>query len=120
MPFVFQGFSCAQQITVVLHLQVYKISKHPNRTEGCACLLLCACVFHDKIMSAIHLTRRKSTGNEIRSDEDITSTDTTTPPTAIVPSIPPPEARPVIHKFYTRRDRNVLLIRNLGVEDKDI
>ena len=56
-------------------------------------------------------------GNE---DEDITSTDTTTPPTAIVPSIPPPEAKPVIHKFYTRRDRNVLLIRNLGVEDKDI
>ena len=53
-------------------------------------------------------------------DEDITSTDTTTPPTAIVPSIPPPEAKPVIHKFYTRRDRNVLLIRNLGVEDKDI
>ena len=53
-------------------------------------------------------------------DEDITSTDTTTPPTAIVPSIPPPEARPAIHKFYTRRDRNVLLIRNLGVEDKDI
>ena len=42
------------------------------------------------------------------------------PPEAIVPSIPPPEARPTIHKFYTRRDRNVLLIRNLGVEDKDI
>ena len=40
-------------------------------------------------------------------------------PTAIVPSIPPPEARPAIHKFYTR-DRNVLLVRNLGVEDKDI
>ena len=41
------------------------------------------------------------------------------PPEAIVPSIPPPEARPAIHKFYTR-DRNVLLVRNLGVEDKDI
>ena len=41
-------------------------------------------------------------------------------PTAIVPSIPPPKARPSIHKFYTRRDRNVLLTRNLGVEDKDI
>jgi len=53
-------------------------------------------------------------------DEDITSTDTTTPPTAIVPSIPPLEARPAVHKFYTRRDRNVLLIKNLGVEDKDI
>ena len=53
-------------------------------------------------------------------DEDITSTDTTTPSTAKVPSIPPPEARPTIHKFYTRKDRNVLLIRNLGIEDKDI
>jgi len=64
--------------------------------------------------------QEKATKCYFRGDEDITSTDTTTPLTAIVPSIPPPEARPAIHKFYTRRDRNVLLIRNFGVEDKDI
>jgi hypothetical protein len=66
------------------------------------------------------LESRTTPFQEGEDDEDITSTDTTTPPTAIVPSIPPPEAKPTIHKFYTRRDRNVLLIRNLGVEDKDI
>jgi len=66
------------------------------------------------------LESRTTPFQEEEEDEDITSTDTTTPPTAIVPSIPPSEARPAIHKFYTRRDRNVLLIRNLGVEDKDI
>ena len=66
------------------------------------------------------LESRMTPFQEVEDDEDITSTGTTTPPTAIAPSIPPPEARPAIHKFYTRRDQNVLLIRNLGVEDKDI
>jgi len=66
------------------------------------------------------LESRTTPFQEGEDDEDITSTYTSTPPTAIVPSIPPPEARPAIHKFYTRRDRNVFVIRNLGVEDKDI
>ncbi|CAD6258493.1 unnamed protein product [Miscanthus lutarioriparius] len=46
--------------------------------------------------------------------------DTTPPTTAIPPPIPSLEVKPAIHKFYTRRDRNVLKIKNLGVEDKDI
>ncbi|CAL4967943.1 unnamed protein product [Urochloa decumbens] len=50
-------------------------------------------------------------------DEDITSTDTTTPPTTMEPCIAQPEARPRIHKVYTRRVRAV---QNLGAEDKDI
>jgi hypothetical protein len=72
-------------------------------------------IYRDEVeqSSAVQETKKGS-------DEDITSTHTTTPPTVIVPSILPPEARPAIHKFYTRRDQNVLLIRNLGVEDKDI
>jgi hypothetical protein len=44
----------------------------------------------------------------------------TAAPTATTPPISQPEARPAVHKFCTRRDRNVVVIRNQGVEPRDI